>query len=52
MENVGIFFGHLVYFTANWFVLQPFGIFPPILACCVDKNLATLPAIIIFVRQA
>jgi hypothetical protein len=45
----------LVYFTAIWFILLPFGIFCghlihfmfilnifPILVCCTNKNLATL----------
>jgi hypothetical protein len=27
MENIGIFYGHLVYFTAMWYSLRPFGIF-------------------------
>jgi hypothetical protein len=27
MEDVGVFYGHLVYFTANWYMLWPFGIF-------------------------
>jgi hypothetical protein len=27
MENVGIFYGHLEYFTAIWYNLWPFGIF-------------------------
>jgi hypothetical protein len=26
MEVVGIFYGHLVYFTAIWYILCPFGI--------------------------
>jgi hypothetical protein len=26
MEDVGIFFGHLVYFTAIWYIVWPFGI--------------------------
>jgi hypothetical protein len=25
-ENVGIFYGHLVYFTCIWYSLRPFGI--------------------------
>jgi hypothetical protein len=25
MEDVNIFNGHLVYFTANWYILWPFG---------------------------
>jgi hypothetical protein len=27
MEDVGIFYGHLVYSTAIWSILRPFGIF-------------------------
>jgi hypothetical protein len=27
MENVGIFHGHLVYFTDTWYISEPFGIF-------------------------
>jgi hypothetical protein len=27
MEDVGIFFGHLVYFVAIWYILWPIGIF-------------------------
>jgi hypothetical protein len=27
MENVGIFYGHLEYIMAIWYILQPFGIF-------------------------
>jgi hypothetical protein len=26
MENVGIFYGHLEYFNAIWYILWPFGI--------------------------
>jgi hypothetical protein len=49
MENVGIFYGHLVYsasiwyiFVAIWYILWSFGVFIPILVCCTEKNLATL----------
>jgi hypothetical protein len=27
MEDVGLFYGHLVCFTAMWYILWPFGIF-------------------------
>jgi hypothetical protein len=27
VEDVGIFYGHLVYFMAIWYILWPFGIF-------------------------
>jgi hypothetical protein len=48
MNDVGILYGHSVYFTAIWYVLRPFGIFYvfwyifPVLVCCSKKNLATL----------
>jgi hypothetical protein len=29
MEDVSIFYGHLAYFTAIWYILWPFGIFFP-----------------------
>jgi hypothetical protein len=49
MEDVGIFYGHLVNFMAIWSILWPFGtfcshfgIFFPALVCSTKKNLATL----------
>jgi hypothetical protein len=27
IDNVGLFYGHLVYFTAIGYILQPFGTF-------------------------
>jgi hypothetical protein len=50
MEDAGIIYGHLVYFTANRYIVHmaigyifwSFGIFSPILVCCTKKNLATL----------
>jgi hypothetical protein len=50
MEDVGIFYGHLVYFMAigyMWwqiviFYLCLFGAFFTVLVCCTKKNLATL----------
>jgi hypothetical protein len=27
MEDVCVFYGHLVYFTAIWYILWPFGLF-------------------------
>jgi hypothetical protein len=42
MDDVGIFYGHLVYFTVIWYTLLSFGIFLPVLLCCNKKNLATL----------
>jgi hypothetical protein len=48
VENVGILKGHLVCFTAIWYILRPFGIFSGCLVYfflfwfVVQKNLATL----------
>jgi hypothetical protein len=55
MEDVGIFYGHLVYFMADWYILETIGKFYghlvhflviwfifPVLVCCTRKNLATL----------
>jgi hypothetical protein len=42
MENLGIFYDHLVYFTAVENILWSFGIFFPVLVFCTEKNLATL----------
>jgi hypothetical protein len=48
MEDVGKFYGHLVYFASIWYILWPFGIFYgylvlfPVLVCCTKNNLATL----------
>jgi hypothetical protein len=33
MEEVGIFYGHLVYSTAIWYILWPFGIFYGYFVC-------------------
>jgi phosphotransferase system glucose/maltose/N-acetylglucosamine-specific IIC component len=47
MQDAGICCGHLVYFTAIWYMLWPFGtfvchlVFFPFLVCCNKKNLAT-----------
>jgi hypothetical protein len=50
MENLGIFYDHLVYFTSIGNILWPFcifcgksGIFFPVLVFWTKKNLATLP---------
>jgi hypothetical protein len=50
MDDVGIFYDRLVYFTAIRYILWPFGVFYdtlvyffPVLVCCTKKNLATLP---------
>jgi uncharacterized protein YhhL (DUF1145 family) len=50
MENLGIFYGHLVYFTAIGNILWPFGIFCrhlvyvlfTVLVFCTKENLAIL----------
>jgi hypothetical protein len=42
MEDVRIFYGYLEYFMAIWYIFGKFGVFSPILVCCVKKNLATL----------
>jgi hypothetical protein len=50
MENLGIFYDQLVYFTyghckyvmAIWYILWFFGIYFPLLVFWTDKNLATL----------
>jgi hypothetical protein len=49
MEDVGIFYGHLVHFMAFWYILWTFGIVRgnlififPVLVFCTKKNLATL----------
>jgi hypothetical protein len=49
MDNVCIFYGHFVYFTAKWDILWSFGsfsgqlvYFSPFLVCFTRKNLATL----------
>jgi hypothetical protein len=42
MDDVGIFYDHLVYFTAIGNILWSFGIFFLVLVCCTKKNLATL----------
>jgi hypothetical protein len=42
MEDIGIFYVHLVNGPAIWLILWPFGAFFPVLVCCTKKNLATL----------
>jgi hypothetical protein len=50
MEDVGIFYGHWVCFTADyivyymaiWYILWSFVTFFPVLVCCNKKNLAAL----------
>jgi hypothetical protein len=48
MEDVGIFYGHLVHFTAFCYILWSFGnvrgnlVYFPVLVFCTKKNLAIL----------
>jgi hypothetical protein len=42
VQLVYIYYGHLVQFVDIWYILWLFGIFPPVLVCCTEKNLATL----------
>jgi hypothetical protein len=43
-----VFYGHFFYFTVKWYISWPFGTICghwytfPALACCTEKNLATL----------
>jgi hypothetical protein len=41
MVDVGIFYGHLAYFVAIWYIFGNLYVFP-VLVCCTKKNLATL----------
>jgi hypothetical protein len=59
MEDICIFYGHLVYFVSIWYILWSFGMYMYfmyiwyslwsfgtwflVLVCCTKKNLATLP---------
>jgi hypothetical protein len=50
MENVGIFYDNMVYFTAIWYILWPFGIvcvnwyiFPVLV--CLDQEKSGNPAV-------
>jgi hypothetical protein len=42
MEVVGIFNGHLIYFTVIWYILWLFSIIFHVLVFCPTKNLANL----------
>jgi hypothetical protein len=47
MEDVGLFYGRLVYLTAAWYFCGQFVYFMvtfSVLVCCIKKNLATLLA--------
>jgi hypothetical protein len=56
MEDVGIFYGHLVHFTVFCYISWTFGILRgnlvlfPVLVVCTEKNLATL--VRVCVRQS
>jgi hypothetical protein len=39
MDIVGIFYGPLVYFTANWYILLSLGIFPPFWLYVVPRKI-------------
>jgi hypothetical protein len=41
MENVGIFYGHLIHFLSIWLCCTNL-VFFPVLVYCVKKNLAAL----------
>jgi hypothetical protein len=43
MEDVGMFYGHLVNFPTIWYIVWPFGIFSPLLV--PKKNLAALSSL-------
>jgi hypothetical protein len=49
MENVGILYDHLEYFTAVCYSLWSFGIFFPIWYVWIKKNLATLICLTVFI---
>jgi hypothetical protein len=42
MENIVIFFDHVEYFTAIWYILLSIGAFFPVLVCCTKKKFSTL----------
>jgi hypothetical protein len=42
MVNVGEFYGHLEYFTHFWYVSWSFGIFFPVLVCCINEKSGNL----------
>jgi ABC-type spermidine/putrescine transport system permease subunit II len=58
MEDFGIFYGHLVYFTAIWYVLWPFRIvyghlvyFSPFWYVCCTKGKPGNPAIELYAHN-
>jgi hypothetical protein len=51
MEDVGKFYGPLVYFVAIWYDLWLFGILFPVSVCCTKKNLATLVGMTAFLKS-
>jgi hypothetical protein len=50
MKDDGKFYGHLVYFTAIWYIFghlvyfEVILVYFSVLVCCTDKNLANLAA--------
>jgi hypothetical protein len=42
LRPFGLFYGHLVYLVAIWYILCLFGAFFPVLVSFTKKNLATL----------
>jgi hypothetical protein len=46
----GKFSCHLTYFMAIWYIFPSFGTFLPVLVCCTDKNLATLPGAVTYLN--
>jgi hypothetical protein len=50
MENVDLFYGHLVYFTAIRSILWTYCTFGGNLVCCTKKNLATLVLVVVSIE--
>jgi hypothetical protein len=38
MENVGTFYGHLLYFVTIWYISWSFAIFSPVLVCYYQEK--------------
>jgi hypothetical protein len=43
--HFGLFYSHLVYFVAVWYILWLFGIFLPVLVCYPKKNPVSEPKV-------
>jgi hypothetical protein len=58
VEHVGLFYGHLEYIKAVWYIVCPYGNlgavwfiwFSPVLVNCLKKNLATLGVYLCTIR--